>query len=112
MRTPACVSTIALCLAVLAPSAARAADAATLWQNKCSKCHGENGRGDTKMGHKLYINDLTDPTIQSKFTDQEATNSIKVGLKDAKGKTIMKAVEGLSDEEIKSLVAYVRSLKK
>jgi len=112
MRTPFRVSVIALCLAGVAASSTRAADAAALWQHRCSKCHGEDGRGDTKMGHKLYINDLTSASIQSKFTDVEATNAIKFGLKDAKGKTIMKAIDGLSDDEVKALVAYVRGLKK
>lgn len=103
---------IALGVAAATTPALAAPNAAGLWQDHCSKCHGKDGRGDTKVGHKLYINDLTDASIQSKFTDEEARQSIKVGLKDAKGKMIMKPVEGLSDEEVNALVAYVRSLKK
>jgi mono/diheme cytochrome c family protein len=112
MKSPRLLSVASFGLAVFATSSLCAADASTLWRHDCAKCHGDNGRGDTKIGHKLYINDLTDASIQAKFTDQEATNAIKVGLKDARGKVIMKAVDGLSDEEIKALVAYVRSLKK
>ena len=99
-------------LAVFATASLSAADAAALWRKDCAKCHGDDGRGDTKMGHKLYINDLTDAKLQAKFTDEEAANSIKLGLKDAKGKVIMKAIDGVSDEDVKALVAYVRSLKK
>jgi cytochrome c553 len=101
-----------LLFAVSATSSLFAANAATRWQNVCAKCHGEDGRGDTKIGHKRLINDLTDASFQAKFTDEEATQAIKSGLKDAKGKVIMEAIKGVSDDEIKALVAYVRSLKK
>jgi cytochrome c553 len=101
-----------LCLAVSATSSLYAANAATLWRNDCATCHGDDGRGDTKTGRKLFISDLTDASLQAKFTDEEAAKSIKSGLKDAKGKVIMKAISGVSDDDVKALVAYVRSLKK
>ncbi len=102
---------IALLVACTASSLV-AADTSANWKHHCAKCHGEDGRGDTKTGHKLNISDLTDATFQSKFTDREAFDSVKVGLKSAKGKVIMKAVPGLTDDEINALVGHVRSLKK
>ena len=99
-------------LAAFGTSSLGAADAAAIWKNQCAKCHGDDGRGETKMGHKLFISDLTDPKLQAKFTDDEAAKAIKSGLKDAKGKVIMKAIRGVSDAEIQALVSYVRSLKK
>jgi len=89
-----------------------AADAATNWTDSCAKCHGAEGKGDTKMGKKLSIADLTDAKVQAKFTDEEAFKSIKEGRKDDSGKVTMKAAEGLTDEDMKALVAYVRTLKK
>jgi cytochrome c553 len=89
-----------------------AADAATNWADQCAKCHGPTGKGDTKMGKKLSIADLTDPKVQAKFTDEQAGKAIKEGIKDESGKTTMKPIEGLSDDDIKALVAYVRTLKK
>ena len=112
MKIPCRISGASLCLAVFATSSLYAAKAATLWRNDCATCHGDDGRGDTKMGRKLYISDLTDASLQAKFTDEEAAKSIKFGLKDAKGKVIMKAISGVSDDDVKALVAYVRSLKK
>jgi mono/diheme cytochrome c family protein len=112
MKIPCRISVTSLCLAVFATSSLYAANAATLWKNECATCHGDDGRGDTKMGRKLYISDLTDASLQAKFTDEEAAKSIKVGLKDANGKVIMKAISGVSDDDVKALVAYVRSLKK
>jgi mono/diheme cytochrome c family protein len=99
-------------LAVAATTSLSAANAPGLWKNNCAECHGDDGRGDTKMGRKLYIGDLTDVSLQAKFTDEEAAKSIKTGLKDANGKVIMKPISGVSDEDVKALVAYVRSLKK
>lgn len=108
MKYPA----LLLFFSTLIPLSAAAADPAALWRKDCAKCHGEDGRGDTKMGHKLYISDLTDAKLQAKFTDEEAANAIKFGLKDAKGKVIMKKVRGLSDADVQALVAHVRTLKK
>ena len=99
-------------VAAFAASSLSAADVATHWKNQCAKCHGEDGRGETKMGRKLYIGDLTDRKLQSKFTDEEAVQAIKHGLKDAKGKAIMKAINGVSDEDATALVTHVRTLQK
>jgi mono/diheme cytochrome c family protein len=64
------------------------------------------------MGKMLNAMDLTDPKKQASFTDAKATTAIKDGVKQ-NGKTTMKAFGGkLSDDEIKALVAYVRTLKK
>lgn len=91
---------------------ALAADAAANWKEHCAKCHGEAGKGETKMGKKLSIRDLTDASVQSKFTDEQALKAMKEGIKDKDGKVTMKPIEGVSEAEMKALVAHVRSLKK
>ena len=91
---------------------ASAADAKENWDKMCAKCHGADGKGQTKMGAKLGIKDMTDAKVQSEFKDEEACKAIKEGLKDKDGKTQMKAAEGLSDDEIKALVKHVRAFKK
>jgi mono/diheme cytochrome c family protein len=97
---------------IAAPLSLHAADAKTNWANNCAQCHGASGKGDTKMGKMLNAMDLTDPTKQASFTDAKAATAIKDGVKQ-NGKTTMKAFGGkLSDDEIKALVAYVRTLKK
>ncbi len=109
MKTPI-ILTIALLIA--APLSGRAADAKTSWANNCAQCHGASGKGDTKMGKMLNAMDLTDAKKQASFTDAQATAAIKDGIKQ-NGKTTMKAFGGkLTDEEIKALVVYVRTLKK
>jgi cytochrome c553 len=91
---------------------ARGADAVSNWNDHCAKCHGPDGKGDTKMGKKLSIADLTDGKMQAKFTDADALKAIKEGVKDKSDKVAMKPIEGLSEPEMKDLVAHVRTLKK
>jgi mono/diheme cytochrome c family protein len=56
---------------------------------------------------------MTNPAYQKTFTDEQAANQIKNGLKDASGKERMRAFgDKLSDDDIKVLVSYVRSLQK
>ena len=109
MKTPLRLLVLALATAGLT---AYGADAAANWKAQCAKCHGENGKGVTQMGKKLSISDFTDRKVQATFTDEEAFNAMKQGLANEKGKTTMKAIEGLSDDEMKALVPYVRSLVK
>ncbi len=80
--------------------------------NNCIQCHGLDGSANTSMGKALNAKNLADAQIQSSFTDAEAAAAIKDGVtKD--GMTKMIAFGGkLSDDEIKALVAYVRTLKK
>jgi len=91
---------------------ASAADAKENWDKMCAKCHGAEGKGDTKMGQKLGIKDYSDAKVQAAMKDEDAFKALKEGLKDSEGKTLMKPVEGLSDDDIKALVAHVRTFKK
>ena len=90
---------------------ASAADVKENWEKVCGKCHGPDGKGDTKMGQTLGAMDLTNASKQSSFSDAQAATAIKNGVK-ANGKTTMKAFPKLSDADVKALVAYVRTLKK
>lgn len=100
-------------LALITPAAAAsAADAKALYERDCAKCHGSEGKGETKMGKKLGAKDYTDPKVQAALTDEAAFKATKDGLKDKEGKVLMKPAEGLSDDDIKALVAYMRTFKK
>lgn len=99
-------------LLVALTMSAQGADGKGLWDANCTSCHGKDGHADTKMGKTLNAKDLTDTTVQSSFTDAKAIQVIKEGVKN-NGKTTMKAFgDKLSDDDVKALVAYVRTLKK
>lgn len=99
-------------LALLATSALRAEDAKTIYDAQCAKCHGADGKGETKMGKKLGAKDYTDPKVQAALTDEAAFKATKDGFKSSEGKVLMKPSEGLSDADIKAVVAYMRTFKK
>ena len=105
---------ITLGIAIIATSAlsARAAEAKATYESDCAKCHGTDGKGDTKMGKRLGCKDYSDAKVQDELKDDAAFKAIKEGYKDKDGKTVMKAAEGMSDADIKALVAYMRTLKK
>jgi mono/diheme cytochrome c family protein len=88
-----------------------AADVKENYEKNCTKCHGPDGKGDTKMGKKLDIKDYTDPKVQAEMKDDKAFKSIKEGMKDG-DKTLMKPFDTLTDEEIKDLIAFMRKFKK
>ena len=88
-----------------------AADAKALYEKQCAKCHGQDGKGQTKMGKQSGAKDYTDPKVQAEITDEKATKAIKEGVK-VKGKEVMKPAENLSDDDIKGLIAHVRSFGK
>jgi cytochrome c553 len=105
---------LTLSIAIMAVSAlsANAADAKETYEKDCAKCHGKDGKGKTKMGEKYNAKDYTDAKVQEELKDEAAIKAIKEGYKDKEGKQVMKPSEGLSDEEIKGLVAYMRKFKK
>lgn len=105
---------ITIIVAILAGSAlcARAADAKALYEKDCTKCHGADGKGDTKMGKKSGAKDYSDPKVQDALKDDAAFKAIKEGYKDKDGKVVMKPIEEASDGDIKALVAYMRTFKK
>lgn len=79
---------------------------AALYKTKCAACHGPDGKGETAMGKANKLRDLGSPDVQ-KQSDAELAAIIENG----KGK--MPAYgKSLKPEQVKDLVAYIRSLGK
>ncbi len=91
---------------------ALAAPVAENWENHCAKCHGADGKGQTKAGKKLNVKDYTDAKVQAEMKDDDMIKATADGVFDKAGKERMKAYkEELSAAEIKELVAYIRKFK-
>ncbi len=78
-----------------------------LYLDKCSVCHGPDGRGKTAKGKKLKVKDLHSPEVQ-KMSDDEMSKIIAKG----KGANMDGYEKELTKDQIKELVAYYRELGK
>jgi len=89
-----------------------AVDVKENWEKNCQKCHGADGKGQTRMGRQSGAKDYTDPKVQAELKDEDAIKAIKEGIVE-KGKKKMHAYgDKLTDDEIKALVAHIRDFKK
>jgi mono/diheme cytochrome c family protein len=71
-------------------------------------CHAPDGSGNTAMGKQLKVADLGSADVQ-KESDTDLINDITNG----KGGGKMPAYKGkITDDQIKGLVSYIRSLAK
>ena len=86
------------------PLTAGAQDASALFKSKCAACHGADGTGSA-MGKKMGAHDFTAAEVQS-MSDAQLTDII------TNGKNKMPKYPTLKPEEVKGLVAYIRTLKK
>ena len=86
-------------------SASASGDGAAIYNSfACANCHGADGKGNATMKD---IPNFTDAAWQKKATDAEMTTVIQ------NGKPPMPPYKSrLTDEQIKSLVSYIRSLAK
>lgn len=92
----------ALAVVLVLPLSAQ--DSAALFKSKCAGCHGADGTG-TPTGKKMGVHDFTSADVQ-KMSDAELSNII------TNGQNKMPKYASLKPEEVKGLVAYIRSLKK
>ena len=100
------------CLFLLGAAIGYAAPASENWENNCQKCHGADGKGQTKTGKKLGIKDYTDAKVQADLKNADMAKAISAGVKDEKtGKDKMKAYTDLTPAEVTDLVAYIRKFK-
>jgi cytochrome c5 len=81
-----------------------ALDAAALYKSKCAGCHGADGTG-SPTGKKMGVHDFTSAEVQ-KMSDAELSDII------TNGKNKMPKYSSLKLDDIKGLVAFIRTLKK
>jgi mono/diheme cytochrome c family protein len=118
----------ALLVGLIVPSAAFAAgDVAAgkaKFQQLCVSCHGESGKGDGPTGKALAAAGQPAPRDftkgEFKFdtdkdgktgTDADIKNVITHGALQYGGSAMMAPVQGLTDQDLDNIIAYIRSLK-
>jgi mono/diheme cytochrome c family protein len=79
-------------------------DAEALYKSKCQVCHGADGKGSA-AGQKLGVKDFHSPEV-AKGSDAELFKVTKEG----KGK-MPSYDKKLTDDQIKELIKYIRSLR-
>lgn len=99
------VAALSAALSVLSQPACAADTAEATYKAKCAMCHGPDGKGETPTGKSLKVRDFSSEDVQ-KISDTDLAGTIAAG----KGK--MPAYKTLTPDQVKDLVAYVRSLGK
>jgi cytochrome c553 len=96
------VMTIAAALFILIPSLSWAADdGATLYKAKCAMCHGPDGAGKPAMKAPSLISDEA-----KKLSDADLAKAVAEKAKHPAG------VKSLAADDVKAIVAHIRTLQK
>ncbi len=78
-----------------------------LYASRCQGCHGADGKGNQTMAKALQANI---PDLSSKEIAKKPEKEIVEVLSKGRGK--MPPATGVSEKELKDLVAYVKALSK
>jgi cytochrome c6 len=101
-----CVATV-VAAAVLLSASTRADDkSAATYKAKCATCHGADGKGDTPAGKSTKVRSFADPEVV-KASDEDLAGIIEKGKAKMPGYS-----KSMKPDEIKDMVAYIRSLVK
>ena len=95
------VMTIAVALFILIPNLSWAEDGAALYKAKCAMCHGPDGAGKPAAKIPSLVSDEA-----KKKSDADLTKAVAETAKHPA------PVKGLSADDAKTVVTFVRSLQK
>jgi mono/diheme cytochrome c family protein len=94
---------------------------AALFSANCQTCHGPDGNGNGPVAETMILKPRDFALAAFKFdtdadwergTDTDLENVIKQGTAVFGGSSLMPVWNHLSDDEVTSLIAYIRSLEK
>jgi cytochrome c553 len=84
-----------------------------IYDQLCWRCHGRLGKSDGPVSDAMNPRprDLTERTYMASITDEDLLNVIKHGgAAVGKSPAMMAFKEALSDDEIRDLIAFIRTL--
>jgi mono/diheme cytochrome c family protein len=88
-------------------AAPQSKDAKQVYLDKCSVCHGEDGKGQTAKGKKLKVKDVSSADVK-KMSDADFLNAVLKG----KGQDMDAFEKELGPDMCKKISTYMRSLAK
>lgn len=102
------VALVALSVSLLtATSNLRAEDKSpATFRQKCAACHGPDGKAQTPAAKNLGVKSFADPAV-AKMSDADLSAAIEKG----KGK-MPSYGKAMSGDDVKAMVAYIRTLGK
>ncbi len=85
-----------------------------IYAKSCAGCHGPEGKGDGAAASAMNPKptNLSDKAAMSKLDDAALTNAILKGGAASGKSPLMPAFSQLKDQEVKDVVAYIRSVAK
>ena len=94
-----------LAASIITPAFSQA-PGADIYKQNCAVCHGEDGMSKTPVGQALKAASLTSPAVVH-MSDADLLAVIK------SGKNSMPSFSSkLTDDQIKTVIAYIRTLQK
>jgi Cytochrome c, mono- and diheme variants len=107
-----CYLLSAVCYGITVGRADSGATGEKIFQSRCFVCHGRDGRGSgpASQGLAQKPQDLTDPNWQRGVTDDQIKNVIRAGGAIMGKSGAMPPNPDLSDDDLNSLLGYVRHL--
>ena len=104
------IAIVTVCLlgagALLAAEEGDAQAGKPVYAKKCATCHGKKGEGNQKIAKmlKVELRHLGAKEVQAKSDEQLRKEALE-------GVGKMKPVKGLSEADVKNVLAYLRTLK-
>ncbi|MGE5648492.1 MAG: c-type cytochrome [Acidobacteriota bacterium] len=95
----------AVSLAALLGASAQAQDGAALFKSKCVACHNTKGQGRTSMKGTNLLSDEAKKKTDDELTDQILNGGPSKKASHAFGK------KGVTPDQAKAIVAYIRTLQ-
>ncbi|NOJ76825.1 c-type cytochrome [Myxococcus xanthus] len=100
---------LVLVLSLGGATGAHADAVADMWKAKCTVCHGDDGKAQTKMGQKESIGDMSRPAWQQSRTDADIRRVIADG--DPRNSKMKPFKDKLTPAQIDALVGHIRTMK-